>query len=440
MKYDILIMCETWLNLSIQSSILLNNSDYSILRADRENRVGGGVCIFYRNFLKASLVPINHKINDIELLCIDLLGSPVKYRLVACYVPPSLNDDVIIDFLNFFETSNILPCNSTTIVCGDFNLPSNRKLNKFHDVMIENGFTQYVNSPTRGDHVLDLVFVNDDFAVSGVEVGPPFSTSDHNSISFNLVYLPPASPMSALPKYKFDKDNLKLICDDLKFINWFTIFDTDDLEKVWSNFTNIIFSSVDKYAIKINQTPATSWHKSYPEHINKLLSRKRILWKAWQANKSYVLEMKYKEIARECRLTINKHYADIEIDIVHANKIGNFYKYANQKLSCKSGIGALRDGLGNLISDPVTQANCFNDFFSSVFTLDNNIMPDIKSRVPDNVSLNGINFTTAGVLKILKKLNEKSAGGPDLLPPILLKNIASTIASRFYLGFGNCLM
>ena len=56
-------------------------------------------------------------------------------------------------------------------------------------------------------------------------------------------------------------------------------------------------------------------------------------------------------------------------------------------------------------------------------------MPDIKSRVPDNVLLNGINFTIHGVLKILKMLNEKSAGGPDLLPPILLKNIALTIAS-----------
>ena len=30
-----------------------------------------------------------------------------------------------------------------------------------------------------------------------------------------------------------------------------------------------------------------------------------------------MLERKYKEIAHECRLAINKHYADIEIDIVH---------------------------------------------------------------------------------------------------------------------------
>ena len=83
---------------------------------------------------------------------------------------------------------------------------------------------------------------------------------------------------------------------------------------------------------------------------------------ASKINESYVLERKYKEIARECRLAINKHYAYIEIDIVQANEICNFYKYANHKPSCKSGIGALRESLGNLISDPVTQANFFNDF------------------------------------------------------------------------------
>ena len=55
--------------------------------------------------------------------------------------------------------------------------------------MIEQGFTQFVNSPTWGDHFLDLVFFNDDFAVNDVNVGSLFSSSDHNSITSNLVYL-----------------------------------------------------------------------------------------------------------------------------------------------------------------------------------------------------------------------------------------------------------
>ena len=98
-------------------------------------------------------------------------------------------------------------------------------------------------------------------------------------------------------------------------------------------------------------------------------------------------------------------------------------------MACKSGIDAIKDSSGELISDPFTQANHFNDFFESVFTVDNGIVPDIKQRSPENVSISNVRFTVSGVLKMLKRLNVKSAGGLDLLPPILLKNIAPFIAS-----------
>ena len=89
-------------------------------------------------------------------MCIDFVGSPLKYRLIVCYVPPSLNNDAINEFIGLFDSGNILPTNSTTIICGDFNIPSNNKLSCCLDVMIEQGFTKFVNSPTRGDHILDL--------------------------------------------------------------------------------------------------------------------------------------------------------------------------------------------------------------------------------------------------------------------------------------------
>ena len=228
--------------------------------------------------------------------------------------PPSLNNDVVNEFIGLFDSGNILSANSTTIICGDFNIPSNKKLNGFLDVMIENGFTQYVNSPTRGDNILDLVFVNDDFAVTDVNVIPPFSTSDHNSISFNIIYLSPSPHSPICNKYKFTNDSLKLICDDLKMADWSAMFETDDLECVWNGFVSIILNAVNKFAEIVSSSPITKYHKSYPKHIKKLLSRKNMLWKASKVNNTQVLQSRYKECARECRLAIRSSiYISVEI-------------------------------------------------------------------------------------------------------------------------------
>ena len=231
----------------------------------------------------------------------------------------------------------------------------------------------------------------------------------------------------SIPKYRFNEENLKFINDDLRSADWASVFNTGDLETDWYNFTNIIFTSVNKFADKITPGPSRP-RRSYPSAVNKLLSKKRTLWKAYKTFNTDPLKKKYLECARMCRLAIIKHIADMENNIVSSNKVGNFYKYANKKLSCRSGIGVIRNSDGCVISDPVDQANCFNDFFASVFVKDNDVTPHIDSRVPDHVSLNNITFSRTDVFKILKGLNARSAGGPDHIPPILLKNIASSIA------------
>ena len=73
------------------------------------------------------------------------------------------------------------------------------------------------------------------------------------------------------------------------------------------------------------------------------------------------------------------------------------------KLSCKSGIGAIK---GDLISDPFNQSNCLNNFFGFIFNVDHGIMPPIKQQSPENVSISNIKFTTPD-LEILKRLNVK---------------------------------
>ena len=130
----------------------------------------------YRKNLKTFPVPIALSVDSIQIVCIDLVGSSIEYRLIACYTPPSLGDDYIAELLNFCEGGRLLDCDASIIVCGDFNIPSNRKLSRFLDLMSERGFNLCVNSPTRVSSLLDLVFVNFSFAVSDVVVGPPLST------------------------------------------------------------------------------------------------------------------------------------------------------------------------------------------------------------------------------------------------------------------------
>ena len=403
-------------------SILLNGYDYSVHRVDRSNKIGGGTCIIHRNFLKTRFIPVVLHISDVQMLCVDFLGSPTKCRVIVCYTPPSLNENSIVNFLNFFESSQFWHCVASIIVCGDFNIPSNRRFTKFLDIMTETGFIQYIKSPTRDNNILDLVFVNDVFAVSSLTVDVPFSTSDHNSINFNIVFLSQISIVSGIPKYRFNDENLKLISDDLCLADWASVFNTGDLETDWYNFTNIIFTSVNKFADKITPGPSRP-RRSYPSAVNKLLSKKTHTLESLQNFQTDPLKNKYLECARMCRLAIFKCVADKENYIVCSNKVDNFYSYANKKLSCWSGIGVIRNSDGNLISDPVDLANCFNDCFASVFVKDYDVTPHSDSLVPGRVSLNNITFSRTDVFKILKGLNARSAGGPDHIPPILLKKI-----------------
>ena len=71
-------------------------------------------------------------------------------------------------------------------------------------------------------------------------------------------------------------------------------------------------------------------------------------------------------------------------------------------------------------------ANCFNEYFYSVFTKD-----DSQSRQPEPLSLFYIepsSFSVSDVFDIMSTLNTTKATGIDNISPILLKNCASSLS------------
>ena len=79
---------------------------------------------------------------------------------------------------------------------GDFNMPlvdwdlysgpDTPMYSAFLHFINNYGLHQYVNRPTRGDKILDIVLSSSDSLVNDIQVTPPFSISDHNSVVFNV--------------------------------------------------------------------------------------------------------------------------------------------------------------------------------------------------------------------------------------------------------------
>lgn len=63
-KFDIFCMSETWLDSSV-SNLEIETQGYNLYRVDRENKKGGGVCVYVLQGYKTDVLWNNSDISDI---------------------------------------------------------------------------------------------------------------------------------------------------------------------------------------------------------------------------------------------------------------------------------------------------------------------------------------------------------------------------------------
>ncbi|KAK6047813.1 hypothetical protein COOONC_14681 [Cooperia oncophora] len=98
---DLLFVTETWLTCKIKNSEVSSHLPYDVVRLDRNDKRGGGVCCVIKNTLTSRIV--RHDIRSkADVLCVDILPhygySP--FRFVIVYRPP---DSLISDDENLIE-------------------------------------------------------------------------------------------------------------------------------------------------------------------------------------------------------------------------------------------------------------------------------------------------------------------------------------------------
>jgi hypothetical protein len=449
--YDLICVSESWLNSELSTPAIIGSLDYSVFRADRLHRPGGGVCVVTNNRkLKVIQVDLPEKFSDLEIVCLDLLNVFIPTRIIVCYRAPSSDSglDDIEHIGHFIECLKFLSRHdATTLLVGDFNLPNinwsdpvftsvrNSCSVQFSAFAKQYAFNQFVNEETRfqsalSDHgsLLDLVLCNDAFAVNSVEVVMPFSTSDHCMVEFNLCLSNIACDT------KFDFRNFKLanwdeINTHLAFIDWPGVFSQCATVSDFSDaFYSVVYDCISKFVplFHFGDHDIRKNKHMYPVYIQKLLTKKNNAWHLYKRFRTEACHSKYNRIAAQCRDAVNLNVQKREETVIEKGNLGRFFRYANSKFCSKTNVGPLKMPDGTLTIDPDQKASVLNDYFSSVFTVDNGINCSVDAVVDDE-GFSHVYFTPLTVRKAIKKLKVGSAGVPDGVPPIFLKNCSDNI-------------
>jgi hypothetical protein len=203
-------------------------------------------------------------------------------------------------------------------------------------------------------------------------------------------------------------------------LDWNSEFSQLIGEDLWKHFHHVLFQNIDIYVPKKINRPKRN-KKVYPKHISKLFTEKANLWRKFKNFRSDALKIKYNLASKLCREAVHNYILNKESSVVNSNNLGNFYKLANKKFSSKSGVGPLKSSDVGLTQNDQIKVELLSDYFGSVFTLDNNVMPPFEEKVDLDNGLNNIIFDSQMVFKAIKKLKDGSAPGPDGIRPVFLK-------------------
>lgn len=431
-EYDILAVTETWANDTLTDAMLISDPGschkfpYSVFRKDRTNREGGGVCVWVNNRYSVIALELLDCEKELETVALDLVGSHSKQRFVCVYRTGQCKEyaTVLRNYLN-----RICDVPYPVVVVGDFNLPNidfssfNCPSDGIHDVLLdcflENNMTQLVENATRGENILDLVLCSDKNLIQNVSVEEPFSDSDHSTVIFSMIENSDKSYCDE-EYYDFKSADYDGICNFLGNIMWDREFEGCTTVE---SYANLIYSALESAIFVYVPRRKRSIAKSkLPRKLRKLRAKKKKAWKNRKLTANG--RMLFRKASDDFKSELTEFVKNKEAQIISDGDIRNFYRFASSKLNYNRAIAALKDSDGKIVTDKLKQANLLNDYFCSVFTHDNGILPDFEKRVPDNSALGDIEFSVGKVGRALRKLPNKCSRSPDNVPALFLKLIA----------------
>lgn len=451
--YDVIILTETWLTTDYADGEL-ELKDYNIYRADRNSEVtqkfrGGGALIAIRKSLKSHLI-LSYA-NLFEQLFVSLMDRNKQIILGAVYIPPAACNNVYKEHCLTVEQMMESYSPTKVFLCGDYNIPETTWSNNEIGISVDGplnpntntlshylgyyNFYQMNTIPNSRGVLLDLVFT----LSNNVIVRPAYdlllpNCAHHSAITFEINVEVTKNTLD-YEEYFYDYKNADYlgINNYLASINWDIIL-YQDINNSTNNFYNILSSVIDLF-VPLKKYKTSNFPRWFSAELRRLTIEKKnvhIIYKKYGRDKDYY---KFSQLRSQCKALSKTCYQTYLYNM--ENSINSnpraFWTYINDHKKTYSLPNILRYN-GETSNTGLEAANLFADFFSTVYTLNNN------PRVPNYNFDKTINLTScpielSSVFQCIENLKSKLSYGPDGIPAFFLKNCVYTISRPLHILF-----
>ncbi len=431
----ILIFTETWVS-NVHDVTFLSNLGYNVYHVDREWATGGGCAICIPQPFQVIYEPReSHSSPLMEAMYLDIVVPNGKIRLVNIYRPPGTIQGMPEFLISYLEGA--VQDKVPTLIFGDFNFPNinwddcttttkSMGQDKFLEGAVSLGLTQLICEPThRLGNTLDLVFTTEPNLFQNAKVKPPIPGCDHLLI-FGQICIKPEIKLLP-PKFLFAKGSYEALDVCLAQVNWSQVFlGVFDVDQLWNLFLQILFNFIKQYVPFC--TFSSSYNKPYwPKRVRELHKRQQLLYKKYKRVGTATSFSEYQIAARTARQSKRDFISQRESKLLENQNLNSFFRYIRSKLSYKASIPSLANDQGEFLQTSESKATAFNNFFTSVFTIDDGSEVRLTPRCNETLS-DKITISPETVYKYLQKLPPKLSLGPDGLPPLLFKRLALSLA------------
>jgi len=178
-------------------------------------------------------------------------------------------------------------------------------------------------------------------------------------------------------RYLYDCGDYESMEQELLDINWDEVLTTNDVNKAWLLFHSNFVDLFDKYVPVAHSGQKTTCLWWLNCDVLFLIKEKRRAWRCYRKSKKTIDYLNYASVRNKVTLAIRKAKRSFESHLIFNLKSNpkRFWKYVNNSSKVCAEIGKLKLPDGSLTSTFRETAGALNNYFDSVFTMEDLSQP-----------------------------------------------------------------